>query len=1125
MATVVTFNGVSYSVPAVNEEDWESLSNYLVALQNAAVSGGPKVSNIRVSTSATTAVATTDYAVLINYAGAATVNLPAGATGQVFVIADVSGAAATNNITINRNGANTILGGTSLVLDRNNEVVILAFSGGNWYRVGDALPNAVSSPASTTANGIMAFTGTDGKFASDLGVGTADDVLVTNGTTPSFAKIVNANVDGAAAIAYSKLALTNSIVNADVSSSAAIAYSKLNLTGHIVNSDINGSANIAYSKLNLTNKIDNSDIKSSAAIDYSKLNLTGHIVNTDINASAAIAYSKLALTGSIVDADINASAAIAYSKLALTGSLVNADVNASAAIAYSKLALTGSIVDADINVAAAIAYSKLALTGSIVNADIDASAAISYSKLALTSSIVNADINASAAIARTKIASGSASHVVVNDGAGALSSVATLPVSQGGTGLTAIGSALQVLRVDSGGTALEFATLAAGSGDVLGPSSSVTNGIVQFASTTGKAIKDLGVGSANQVLITDGTAPSFGLITDAYIDASAAIAISKLATLTASRALETSAGGLISASTVTSTELGYVSGVTSSIQTQLNGKLPLTGGTLTGALTVGGSLTFNTGGSAADYRIWRSGPNMLMQYSSSGAFQLQDSSFNRAILAADTGYVFIGSSSNTTSPHSIITGGVFGLPVVYIENAGEFESTIGWRIIGNNTVSFLGASSTESLVVYNSSKTIKHLSISSAGDATFSGAVTLSNNLIVDTDTLFVDASANRVGVGTATPLYQFEVRQSAEDFAAITTNSSTVSQGTGLYLRTTSEARISVGSNAKLSFYDNGPTGTENGSISGSGAWTLGPAPVAATNGVLHKIATGDQGATIVLDTSLAGYVQFSNAASGSMQPSIVGVTSDANVPGLGLFSATSNSNTNADMVFDVRENDATDFSTLTTDAFRWRRSNNVIGSVTRAGAWTLGPSSAASTTHIVNGGISNISSITAQPTEIGRSDASTSSGVMGITKFNTTVANTRLVFGYASTNTTQGTARGYIRVNSTSNNLEFEGTSDRRIKTAIEDLQESSLARLAEVRVRKYEMREFPGVVGTGFIAQELNECFPELVTQTDDGQGETLPEGQSPWTISEAGFTPHLIKAIQELAAKVEALEAAS
>lgn len=61
-------------------------------------------------------------------------------------------------------------------------------------------------------------------------------------------------------------------------------------------------------------------------------------------------------------------------------------------------------------------------------------------------------------------------------------------------------------------------------------------------------------------------------VTNAKVDASAAIALSKLAALTASRATETDASGFITASSVTSTELGYVSGVTSAIQTQLDAK-------------------------------------------------------------------------------------------------------------------------------------------------------------------------------------------------------------------------------------------------------------------------------------------------------------------------------------------------------------------------------------------------------------------------------------------------------------------------------------------------------------------------------------------------------------------------
>ena len=63
-------------------------------------------------------------------------------------------------------------------------------------------------------------------------------------------------------------------------------------------------------------------------------------------------------------------------------------------------------------------------------------------------------------------------------------------------------------------------------------------------------------------------------ITNSEVATAAAIAYSKLAALTASRALVSDGSGVVSVSAVTSTELGYVSGVTSAIQTQLGGKEP-----------------------------------------------------------------------------------------------------------------------------------------------------------------------------------------------------------------------------------------------------------------------------------------------------------------------------------------------------------------------------------------------------------------------------------------------------------------------------------------------------------------------------------------------------------------------
>lgn len=57
--------------------------------------------------------------------------------------------------------------------------------------------------------------------------------------------------------------------------------------------------------------------------------------------------------------------------------------------------------------------------------------------------------------------------------------------------------------------------------------------------------------------------------------------------LTASRALTTNGSKILTSSAVTSAELGYLSGTTSSVQTQLNGKLIKAGDTMSGILNMG----------------------------------------------------------------------------------------------------------------------------------------------------------------------------------------------------------------------------------------------------------------------------------------------------------------------------------------------------------------------------------------------------------------------------------------------------------------------------------------------------------------------------------------------------------
>lgn len=60
----------------------------------------------------------------------------------------------------------------------------------------------------------------------------------------------------------------------------------------------------------------------------------------------------------------------------------------------------------------------------------------------------------------TKLKTGTASHVVINDGTGAMSSEAALATSRGGTGISvtlSVSDASKVLAVNAGGTAFEVA--------------------------------------------------------------------------------------------------------------------------------------------------------------------------------------------------------------------------------------------------------------------------------------------------------------------------------------------------------------------------------------------------------------------------------------------------------------------------------------------------------------------------------------------------------------------------------------------------------------------------------------------------------------------------------------------
>jgi hypothetical protein len=147
--------------------------------------------------------------------------------------------------------------------------------------------------------------------------------------------------------------------------------------------------------------------------------------------------------------------------------------------------------------------------------------------------IENADIKAAAAIALNKLAATTASKALVSDGSGFVAASTTTAIELGYVG--GVTSAIQT-QLDAKSTASKTETL------------------------------------TNKTFDADGTGNSITNIENADIKAAAGIALNKLAPTTVSRALVSDASGFVSPATTTATEIGYVNGVTSAIQTQLDAK-------------------------------------------------------------------------------------------------------------------------------------------------------------------------------------------------------------------------------------------------------------------------------------------------------------------------------------------------------------------------------------------------------------------------------------------------------------------------------------------------------------------------------------------------------------------------
>jgi hypothetical protein len=94
--------------------------------------------------------------------------------------------------------------------------------------------------------------------------------------------------------------------------------------------------------------------------------------------------------------------------------------------------------------------------------------------------------------------------------------------------------------------------------------------------------------------------------------------------------------------------------------------------------------------------------------------------------------------------------------------------------------------------------------------------------------------------------------------------------------------------------------------------------------------------------------------------------------------------------------------------------------------------------------------------------------------------------------------------------NNATINSSSDVRMKTNIEDTQVNAIDIINQVEMKSFDWRADNKHEDIGIIAQQLQEVLPDLVYED---------ELTTKLSIQPIKFIPYLIKAIQELSAKID------
>ena len=453
-------------------------------------------------------------------------------------------------------------------------------------------------------------------------------------------------------------------------------------------------------------------------------------------------------------------------------------------------------------------------------------------------------------------------------------------------------------------------------------------------------------------------------------------------------------------------------------------------------------------------------------------------------------------------------------------------------------------------LVYN--KTTDALTI---GGNVQAASATITGDLTVDTSTLKVDSANNRVGIGTASPASALDVYgetrvrsgnqlrvyradnaiySSIEDAGSGVGLSINNVNGDGFLLKVASNNVYQVGNSYVQTWFDGagGTRMTLNSTGLGVGGSPSGNTPMVLVEGIAGTYAkfnskvgaktwsAGYRSGTLQYEIQEDGTERFVIANGGNLG---IGVTPSAwsasykviDVAGGGGITALSNGLYLASNGYENGgwKKKGAGYANLLLNAsgeYRFYVSTAGAGAANDPITFTQAMTLDASGNLLVG---KAASSSTVVGAELRPSGAIIS----------TLAASTNADFALYTYSTGAGAARFYVGMSGTvfATNTTISAISDARLKENVQDI-DVGLGAILALKPRKFDWKEGKGkdIKGDrGFIAQEFEQVFPQLVDEWAD----PAPEGEAPYKSVRQDLIPVLVKAIQELTARVQTLEA--